>query len=339
VLRTLRLDEVTPRPVEWLWPLWLPKPKVTVLDGDPGLGKSTLVLDLVARLTTSGVMPDGTQGMTGGAVILTAEDAYDDTVRPRLEAAGADLSRVLGITDVLDGDGPRPVELPGDLPLLRDAVARVQARLLVIDPLMAFLRADSSRYGEVQRALYQFKLVMEELGVAVLAQRHLNKSVVQKALYRGLESIAFVACARNALLVAPDPSSPERHRLLISNKPNLGPRPKALRFALEPVGHVCRVGWCGTSAVSADEALGPVKPEEQSAKEEAVALLAALLRDGPRPAREIHQLAKELEISATTLHRARIELGVRIVQGHRNGHFDGSVWQLETGKPGHGPEA
>jgi hypothetical protein len=296
------------------------------------------VLDLVARLTTTGVMPDGSQGMTGGAVILTAEDAFADTVRPRLEAAGADLRRVQGIRDVLDRDGPRPVELPGDLPLLRDALERVQAKLLVIDPLMAFLRADSSRYGEVQRVLYQFRLVMEELGVAVLAQRHLNKSVVQKALYRGMESIAFLAVARTALLVAPDPARPERHRLLISNKSNLGPKPKALRFALEPVGHVCRVGWCGESAVSADEALTSENPDDRNAKEEAMALLTAMLRDGPRPAREIQKVAQELRISASTLHRARIALGVQIVQGHRNGHFDGSVWELETGKPGLGPE-
>jgi hypothetical protein len=203
---------------------------------------------------------------------------------------------------------------------------------------MAFLRADSSRYGEVQRALYQFKLVMEELGVAVLAQRHLNKSGVQKALYRGLESIAFVAVARTALLVAPDPASPERHRLLISNKSNLGPKPKALRFALDPVGPVCRVGWCGESAVNADEALAQETPDDRSAKQEAVALLAAMLRDGPRPAREILAVAKDLGISYTTLTRARRQLGVRIGQGQKGGHFDGSVWQLATGIPEPGAE-
>jgi putative DNA primase/helicase len=340
VLRAQRLDEVQARAVQWLWSIWLPTPKVTMLDGDPGLGKSTLVLDLVARLTTNGVMPDGSQGMTGGAIILTAEDAYDDTVRPRLEAAGADLSRILGVIDVLDGDGPRPVELPRDLPLLEDAVRRVEAKLLVIDPLMAFLHgADASRYGEVQRALYQFKLMIERLGLAVLAQRHLNKSVVQKALYRGLESIAFLAGARNALVVAPDPASPERHRLLISNKPNLGPKPKALRFALEPAGHVCRVAWCGSVEVSADDALGPPeKPEERTARQEAMALLWAMLKDGPRPAREIYAAAKELEISATTLKRAKELLGVQTVQAN-GGHFGQSVWQLvDSGTPERGDE-
>ncbi len=123
---TLRpFSTIEKRPVSWLWPLWVPLGKVTILDGDPGLGKSTLLLDLAARVSTNGVMPDASFGATGSVVIMSAEDAPEDTILPRLELAGADLSKVHFLDDMTDvlGD-PRPPEVPGDLKEIEACVKR-----------------------------------------------------------------------------------------------------------------------------------------------------------------------------------------------------------------------
>jgi RecA-family ATPase len=161
----------------WLWPGRIPLGTLTLLDGDPGLGKSLLALDLVARVTRGAAMPDGDAGgpegavdgagggaegaVEGGAVLLSAEDDLAATVRPRLRAAGADLQRVLAVQTVLTYDTAtgqeveRGFALPGDSPLLEAAIGEVEAKLVVIDPLMAYLdgRVNSWRDQDVRAAL------------------------------------------------------------------------------------------------------------------------------------------------------------------------------------------
>ena len=157
------MSGVHARPVEWLWPGWIPLGKLTVLDGDPGVGKSTLLLDLAARLSRDGVMPDGARGPLGAALVLSAEDGEEDTIRPRLAAAGAVLERICTLPAVRDEDGEtRPPEIPLDLPVIDAAVRQFGARLLVIDPLMAYLTgADASVDQEVRRALFKLSRLAE----------------------------------------------------------------------------------------------------------------------------------------------------------------------------------
>src|SRR5262249_45612603 len=149
------LDGVPTREVRWLWPGWLPRGKITVLDGDPGLGKSTLLLDLAARVSAGRAMPDGSPGLRAGVCILSAENALTDTVRPRLEAAGADLSRVHALETVCrpGQDMGRPPALPRDLRLLEKSVRLSQSRLLIIDPFVAFLGrgVDAAQDQDVRR--------------------------------------------------------------------------------------------------------------------------------------------------------------------------------------------
>jgi replicative DNA helicase len=162
------LWEVTEKPVEWLMPGWIPLGKLAVLDGDPDLGKSTLLLDIAARTSTSGIMPNGQQGAVGAVVLLSAEDDAQDTIRPRLRAAGADLDRIT----IIDQIENRPVVLPRDVNAIKAFVLKHDVRQLNIDPVMAYLDADSRSDQEVRRALHPLKQMAEETGCAVVLQRH-----------------------------------------------------------------------------------------------------------------------------------------------------------------------
>lgn len=307
------LDEVKPEAVRWLWKLRIPLGKSTIVEGDPGLGKSTLALYIAARVTRGAAMPDGTPTPAGGVVLLTAEDGLGDTVRPRLEAMGADLARVFAIEAVRDAGHELPVVLPAHLDGVRAAVHDVGALLVIVDPLAAFLdgSVNSWRDHAIRRALYPLTQLAEDLGVAVVLIRHLRKGA-GSAMYRGGGSIGLIAAARSALLVATDPDD-ETLRVLASVKSNLGPEPPSLAFRVEDDGHgVARIAWAGKSphCANALSAL-PDDDEARSALDEAVEILREALRNGSKPVREVEHLAREAGVELRTLRRARRRLGVR----------------------------
>lgn len=326
----IELANVTPERVEWLWERRIPRAKVSLIDGDPGLGKTVMLCDLAARVTTGRPMPDGTTGVVGGVVIMTAEDGLADTVRPRLEAAGADLSRVVALDAMAGPAGERLPEIPRDLGALREAMTRVGAVLVVVDPLMAFLGADTNahRDQDVRRALAPLARLAEETGAAVVAIRHLNKGSGGQALYRGGGSIGIVGAARSALLVARHPEDDER-RVLAPLKSNLGAAPPALAFKLtEAANGAVVIDWQGEVALSAAELLEvPTGAEDRRAGDEAREWLGSLLLNGPVPAKDVTRQAKADGISEATLRRAKKTLGVR---SRRTGFGPGSVvvWTL-----------
>jgi RecA-family ATPase len=176
-----RVADVARERVTWLWRGYLPVGKVVVLDGDPGLGKSTVTADLAARITIGKPMPDGSGGGDPGAVVLaSAEDGLADTIRPRLELAGADLTRVTVVEHLeLPNGSTVPLELPGDLEVLEAVVRDVGAALVTIDPLMAFLAGtvNANRDQDVRRALHPVKEVAERTGAAFLVVRHLGQTL------------------------------------------------------------------------------------------------------------------------------------------------------------------
>ena len=257
-----RLSEVTPEPVEWLWPGRLPVGKVVVLDGDPGVGKSTLALDLAARVTTGSPMPDGHRlSSAGGAIILSAEDGAADTIAPRMAAAGGDSSRV-GLLQGCwepaedsraDNRMLRPIILPRDLPALAGAIRSYSARLVIVDVLMAYLdgRTDSYRDQDVRSALAPLIRLAEDTGACIVLIRHLSKSGGTHAVYRGGGSIGIVGAARVGLLVAPDPDDSDR-RILAVTKCNVAKMAPAMAYRLIGDGaHGCaRVRWEGTAPTS-----------------------------------------------------------------------------------------
>src|SRR5258708_6124431 len=206
------LSQVETQQVDWLWQRRIPLGKITVLDGDPGLGKSLLAINIAACITTGRPMPDGTPGRQGSVILIAPEDSAEDTIKPRMEAAGGDPSQVLLLDSVDDLDLPdlknvdvreRPFSLSHDLHDLEEPIKRTKAILVVLDPLMAVLarNIDSSRDQDVREVLTPLAQLAERTGCAILIIRHLNKGSSDNILYRGAGSICLISAARTGLLV------------------------------------------------------------------------------------------------------------------------------------------
>jgi hypothetical protein len=327
------LSNVQPERVRWLWPGRIPFGKLTILDGDPGLGKSVLTIDLAARVSRGWSMPGeerepGDDGREpAGVVILSAEDGLDDTIRPRLDAAGADCERVLALDKIADSQGPRLPVVPDDCGHILEAIRRMKAKLVIIDPLTAYLAAqtNSHRDQDIRRALHPLAILAQQTGAAVLVVRHLNKATGGNPLYRGGGSIGIIGAARSGLLVARDPDNPDR-RVLASTKCNLAKLPPSLSFDLSTAENgALRVGWIGACAHTAESLLAaPRDDEDRDAVQEAVEVIRAILEGGPVPSDDAKKEARKAGIAERTLYRAKAILGVK----SRKVSFSGKgVWQ------------
>ena len=326
--------DVAAERVRWLWPGRIPLGKVTVLDGDPGVGKSTVTLNIAAKVTTGSPFPDGARPEVGDVILLSAEDEIGDTIRPRLEAAGADLERCWVLPDVREeGEPPRPPELPLDLARLEDLAKDRAAALVVIDPLMAFLSGavDAHRDQDMRRALAPMVYMAARTGAAVLIVRHMNKSGGSSPLYRGGGSIGIIGAARAGLLAAPDPDDDSR-RILAVTKSNLAAMPEALAYRLvtEEQYGVARVVWDGATGHKAADLLRlPSRDDEDGApaRSEAEEILREILAEGPVPAKKVKALGRDAGIAERTLDRARQAIGAIT---RREGFGPGSrfLWEL-----------
>lgn len=222
-----KLSDVTPQPVRWLWRGYIPLGKVTIIDGDPGLGKSLISLDIAACISKQRPLPDGTLADLDeptGTVILSVEDDLADTLRPRLDVADADVERIVHLTAIHEENGERIPTL-ADLDAIRTAIKTVKAKLVIIDPLMAYLPGDANSHKDqdIRRNLAPLAKLAAETGVAVMVVRHLNKSEGKNPLYRGGGSIGIIGAARSGLIVAKD-SEDENRRILAVSKSNLAER-------------------------------------------------------------------------------------------------------------------
>jgi hypothetical protein len=321
--RLVLLSDVQPAPVRWLWPGRVPLGAITLLEADPGMSKSLLTYALVARLTTGRPMPNCEGGMApAGAVLLQAED-HLGTVKGNLEAAGADTKRVVVCDKKFCAD--RPLLLPADLPCLEAAVASVRARLVVVDPLTAFLGGSVNVDQDVRRALAPVAAFAERTGVAVLLVRHLTKAGGSNPLYRGAGSIAIIASARSALLVANDPGSddPHRHIVAVSKASLCGALSLVYRTVPKDAGVV--IEWLGESTHTARD-LADSGRAEHSALAEAAYVLYSILAEGPVWAREVIRLAGKAGIAKRSLDRAKLLLGVK---SRKRGSGRGSRWVWE----------
>lgn len=286
------MSDVEPEDVRWLWPRRIPLGKLTVLDGDPEMLKSTLLLDVSARLSRGKPMPDGSKSAVNGpagTVLLTAEDGFRDTVRPRLDAAGANASRIVALEGVrTEPNGEALVPTVEDVDAIEELVRAVDARLIVVDPLTAYIGRDTNTHNDadIRRALVGLAKLADRLGVAVVAIRHLTKGEKHNPKYAGGGSIAIIAAARSGLLVAENPNAPERSRVLACTKANLCASPPSLVFRPEPADNSrVRIVWEGESDYSAADLLERPTGEERSALAEAkdflqLALGVQLTRDG-----------------------------------------------------------
>jgi len=313
------LADVKPLPIDWFWYNRIPLGMLTLVLGDPGLGKSFFTLYMAAKVSTGGTWPDGdglpnNSAPLGSVVILTAEDDLAHTVRPRLDSLGADVSKIISLEGVRikDEDGRDYQEyfnLQHDIPALQKTVRSCKdCKLVIIDPLSAYLggNIDSHRDSDVRSVLAPLVELAEKFDVAVVGVMHLNKNTTGKVVYRAMGSIAFTAAARTVWLVSTDPNDPDsRRRLLTPAKHNILIDPTGLAFELnngrvefenEPVN------------ITADEALNTVEsPERDRAKQ----WLSELLPSGTSIAgTEIQKKAEAEGISIRTLNRAKRELNV-----------------------------
>lgn len=316
-----KLSSLSPETVLWLWRGRIPFGKITVLDGDPGLGKSTITLDVAARLTRGDLMPDGTMGDRDGprsVLLLTVEDGLTDTILPRLMALGADLTRVIALEAVPGEDGkPTMPAIPRDLEVLEERIRAHDVALIILDPLIAFL-GDSSQTNswkdqDIRRALGPFAHMLERTGCASLLIRHLNKGSGGNPVYRGGGSIGIIGAARSGLMVAKDQDDDTgARRILVPTKANLSAPAKGLAYHMEQADNgSVRVVWEGETEHTALGLLAePLPEDERSAISDAVSFLKSELYGNPVTFDEIKRKARANDISDRTLRRARTKLGV-----------------------------
>jgi hypothetical protein len=331
----VRVADVQPEEVSWIWPGRVARRKVNLLVGDPGLGKSMITLDAAARITRGTAWPDGGLAPLGDVVILTAEDGIADTVRPRLDLHGADVTRVHALYAVRETTGiERTLSLATDIGPLEQAIGDTKAVLVVIDPLSAYLgMANSYRDSDVRRILAPLHALAERTGAAIWGVMHLTKDQQRQALYRGQGSIAFVGAARLVLAVGADPDD-ENHerRFLMPVKSNLCAPAATLAYRIVSEGARGRLVWEASpvDGVDVNAVLAPQRPEETGvARRDAEAFLRNYLKNGRAPQRDIEQAAKVAGIARRTLYRAKRALGVEsiLVGFGRNGRWH---WRLPS---------
>lgn len=341
-------SEVKAEPVEWLWSGRIALGKQTLLAGEAGLGKSQAAIDFAAKVTTAGDWPcaEG-RAPLGSAVFLCAEDGLSDTIVPRLMAAGANLKRVHIVSAVQDGRGRRAFNLQADLDLLERKIAELgDVRLIVIDPISSYMgpKIDSHVNAAVRGVLEPVGELASRLRVAIVSITHPPKGTGTTAINRFIGSVAFVAAARSAFMVARDPDD-ETRRLFLPVKNNLAPLGGGLAFRLEQriVGPeekaivASAVTWeTAPIAISADEALRASENGDEdraTLKEDAIEFLRIVLAPGSlkvseieREARDARLLSGNQDISqAKPFRAARKALGVITTKG---GMADGWIWAL-----------
>ena len=246
----LPLSEVETQEVRWLWEQRIPLGKITILDGEPDIGKSLLVINLAARVSTGQPMPDGTAGTQGGVIMIAPEDCASDTLRPRLEASGGDPSHIhlLNLVEDLDAKKmqvtDRPFSLSHDLEVLEAEIKRTKAVLVVLDPLAAVLE-HPSREQNVREVFTPLAQLAEDTNCAILIIRHLGKGVSHNALYRGAGSIGIIASARTGLIVTRHPNE-ENRRILATTKSNLSKTASNLTYqVMENESGIPYIQWLG----------------------------------------------------------------------------------------------
>jgi hypothetical protein len=327
--QVVTLSTVPPEPVLWLWEPYIPRRKLTVVEGDPGMGKTWLMLQIAAAISRGAGLPgrDGQQQETqtaGQAVLyLSAEDGLADTLRPRLDAAGADCAHIHALTGWRAQEGERVTTgsiTLADMPVIAAAIATYRPALVILDPLQAYLGAktDMHRANEVRPLLAELVQLAAQHDCAMVCVRHLSKAPQSRAIYRGLGSIDFTAAARSVLLIGEEPRAQHAddaddgltasRRILAHSKSSLAPQGPSLRFLLQEG----TFAWAGTSPLTANElAAGAQRmPRRTTEVQKAEAWLSQYLRTGPHPAKAGVEEAARQGIAVRTLKRAKQALGV-----------------------------
>lgn len=332
---TIRADQVRQRNVEFLWQGRFARRKLTLVAGDAGLGKSTLVLDFLARVSTGGPLPDGGMAPIGRSLIISAEDDADDTIVPRLDLAGANLENIEIFTHVTEYDQRKSLSLfSAHLDALKVTVHKIgHVSIVFFDPITAYYGGIDSHQTSHIRAIYGMLTdFAREANVCIIGLTHPNKSQQVKALHSFTGSYGQVAAARVALLTAQDPDD-ETRRLLLPVKSNISKRSRGIGFRLvEGISRggilAIRADWDNEPVnYTADEVLKGDKQDDKANKlSVATEFLRMMLKDGPKLSVDVQLKATQVGISQITLRRAREALGVIVV--NEINLFGGWVWRM-----------
>ena len=310
-LKLINMDRVEVEQIEWLLYPFIPYGKVTIIQGDPGEGKTTMVLQIIAKLTRGEVILP-TVSLTDdkenaevpvNVIYQTAEDGLGDTIKPRLLAAGADCTKVM----VID-DSEQPLTM-ADV-RLEEAIVQTKARMVVLDPIQGFLgsEVDMHRANEIRPLMKCIAVLAEKYHCAIILIGHMNKNSNGKSSYRGLGSIDFQAAARSVLIVGRIKDEPEV-RVVCHTKSSLAPEGKAIAFRLDKNNGF---EWIGEYDISADELLNGEGKGQKTRKEKE--FLLEILADGGMAQKKIEEEAEKLGIKKKTLRNAKMELGIDSVK-------------------------
>ena len=311
-LKIISMDEVPVEEVEWLWYPYIPFGKLTIIHGDGGEGKTTLILQLAALLSRGEkLLCDSTEREPIKVIYQTAEDGLGDTIKPRLLAGNADCSQI----KVID-------ESEATLTMLDEriekAIVETGARALILDPVQAYIGAkvDMNRANEVRAILSQLGQIAGQYRCAIILVGHLNKAQGNKSNYRGLGSIDFQATARSVLIVGRLKDNPQI-RVMVQDKSSLAPEGEPIAFEL---GKENGFRWLGHYDISVDDLLSGIPKEKKS--EQAENLILEYLSKGKYPQKELVKKAQTIGISKRVLDEAKKALNVRSLK-------EGSQWYWE----------
>ena len=312
-VKSIRMSDVELTPVEWLWKPYLPFGKLSVLQGNPGEGKTYFAMHLAAACTNGKLLPNMERMEPFNVIYQTAEDGLGDTVKPRLIEAGADLDRVLVIDD-------SDVQLTLSDERIEKAIIENNARLVIIDPIQAYLGADvdMNRANEVRPIFMRLGQVAQRTGCAILLIGHLNKAAGMQSLQRGLGSIDIAAAVRSVMFIGKLKHDPTM-RILTHEKSSLAPPGASLAFSLGDEGGF---RWVGEYDITADEMLSGIEPQRETKTHQAKDLICTLLAGGKQVLSEdIDKAALERGIPGRTVRDAKRELGdalkSKIVEGRK----------------------
>ena len=312
-LKLINMEQVEVEKIDWLIYPFIPFGKVTIVQGDPGEGKTTMVLQIIAKLTKGEpVLPGSDEPLLEGKTMAldpvnmiyqTAEDGLGDTIKPRLLAAGADCSRVM----VIDDNDQALTMMDARL---EEAIIQTKARLVVLDPIQGFLGADVDmhRANEIRPLMKRVAVLAEKYHCAIILIGHMNKNSNGKSSYRGLGSIDFQAAARSVLIVGRIKDEPEI-RVVCHVKSSLAPEGKSIAFRLDKDKGL---EWIGEYDISADDLLsGDNRGQKIHAAKE---FLKEILVSGSMAQTKVAEEAESRGIKKKTLWNAKKELEIDSVK-------------------------
>jgi len=313
----ISLESVVPEEIEWLWPNRFPLGMMSLLVGDPGVGKSFFTLYMASMVSTGGIWPDGSQCPHGSAIILSCEDPIEQVIIPRLKGLNADLSKTKTIPFVRYKD-EKGNESIGQFNIITDLLELERAlqespdtKLVIIDPMSAFLgNMDTHKDSNVRSAIAPLVELARRYNVALVGVMHLNKGNSSKAIYKMMGSLAFPAAARTVWGVSPTLEGPKNpRRLLLPVKHNILKNPTTLAFEIKDGQLIFEDKPVN---ITADEVLAPKSNIEAPERDRAVEWLKELLSGGQSmSSNEILKLAEEQGINEHTLKKAREKIGIK----------------------------